>query len=623
MQIITYLITGIILALANHFLFEKNKKTLAIVNDLLFFIVPFNIVSLSLLKYLFSKPNILESSIYTSVFSLIYIGFTLICGAIFLFTKSILNSKVILSSKINFSKSTDESTKKSLLIKVISILFFIIGVTFIFFSNWFIDYFGIITPEQFLFNLKSPLKGTSTDMFKEIFMTPVFAIIASTTVFLIFMNFSYDISLTKDSIKKKILSKRILSKVSFILAFGCLVIGVPYGSHKLNLSKVVKAYYSNSNYFDENYVDPRDVKMSFPSKKRNLIHIYLESIENTYLSEELGGYMNYNLMPELTELSKEGISFSNNDKFGGPYQTYGSSWSVAGMVNMSAGIPLKIPIGANSYGKSGSFLPGTITIGDILEAQGYNQTIMFGADSDSGGLTTFFNTHGSFNIFDYKAAKEKGLIPKDYNVWWGFEDDKLYEYAKDELTRLHKEGKPFNFTMETADTHFPDGYLSENVENKYPEQYSNVIAYSTKEAVKFIRWIQEQPFYENTTIVVTGDHLSMDKNYFKEFDPSYHRTIFNLILNAPITTDNVKNREFAPFDMFPTILASMDVQFEGDKLGLGTNLFSDKKTLIEEEGLESLQDGLERNSNYFNDKFISEKRNSIFENTLVTYRKNN
>ena len=623
MQIITYLITGIILALANHFLFEKNKKTLAIVNDLLFFIVPFNIVSLSLLKYLLNKPNILESSIYTPVFSLIYIGFTLICGAIFLFTKSILNSKVILSSKINFSKSTDESTKKSLLIKVISILFFIIGVTFIFFSNWFIDYFGIITPEQFLFNLKSPLKGTSTDMFKEIFMTPVFAIIASTTVFLIFMNFSYDISLTKDSIKKKILSKRILSKVSFILAFVCLVIGVPYGSHKLNLSKVVKAYYSNSNYFDENYVDPRDVKMSFPSKKRNLIHIYLESIENTYLSEELGGYMNYNLMPELTELSKEGISFSNNDKFGGPYQTYGSSWSVAGMVNMSAGIPLKIPIGANSYGKSGSFLPGTITIGDILEAQGYNQTIMFGADSDSGGLTTFFNTHGSFNIFDYKAAKEKGLIPKDYNVWWGFEDDKLYEYAKDELTRLHKEGKPFNFTMETADTHFPDGYLSENVENKYPEQYSNVIAYSTKEAVKFIRWIQEQPFYENTTIVVTGDHLSMDKNYFKEFDPSYHRTIFNLILNAPITTDNVKNREFAPFDMFPTILASMDVQFEGDKLGLGTNLFSDKKTLIEEEGLESLQDGLERNSNYFNDKFISEKRNSIFENTLVTYRKTN
>ena len=64
MQIITYLITGIILALANHFLFEKNKKTLAIVNDLLFFIVPFNIVSLSLL-YL--------KVLYTHLYLVLYI----------------------------------------------------------------------------------------------------------------------------------------------------------------------------------------------------------------------------------------------------------------------------------------------------------------------------------------------------------------------------------------------------------------------------------------------------------------------------------------------------------------------------------------------------------------------
>ena len=118
--------------------------------------------------------------------------------------------------------------------------------------------------------------------------------------------------------------------------------------------------------------------------------------------------MDENLMPELNELSKEGVHFSDSDKlFGGPYQTYGSSWSVAAMINIGMGIPLKIPIEGNSYGKSGSFLPGTIAIGDILEAQDYEQTIMFGADADFGGLTTYFTTHGNFNIFDYKAAKEK------------------------------------------------------------------------------------------------------------------------------------------------------------------------------------------------------------------------
>ena len=42
---------------------------------------------------------------------------------------------------------------------------------------------------------------------------------------------------------------------------------------------------------------------------------------------------------------------------------------------------------------------------------------------------------------DYKAVKEKGLIPKDYKVWWGYEDDKLYEFAKEELIRLSKNGQ--------------------------------------------------------------------------------------------------------------------------------------------------------------------------------------
>ena len=95
-----------------------------------------------------------------------------------------------------------------------------------------------------------------------------------------------------------------------------------------------------------------------------------------------------NLMPELTELYKEGLSFSNTDKFGGPHTTYVFPGVVSGIHdNNGAGLPLNL-IWDVFYGKAGSFLPGAITIGDILEAQGYNQTIMFGADADFGGLTT-------------------------------------------------------------------------------------------------------------------------------------------------------------------------------------------------------------------------------------------
>ncbi|WP_270600698.1 LTA synthase family protein [Clostridium baratii] len=616
MQIISYLIPGVIIALANYLIFERKKSIPSAVKDFIVCLVFLNIVSLSILKFVLNKHNVLKGMVYKTSFSIKYIIFALICGLIYLAVKGIINSRV------TFTKAEVKGNWKLTLIKVISVVFVAIGVFFVSFSKWFIDYFGNITPEQFLFNLNSPIKGTSSDMYAEIMMTPVFTGVACIVIFLIVLNFKYDMFLNIKNVKRRILNQKYLRIVTFIFSIICLVGGVTYGAKKLSLDKVYKAYVSDSSYIKDNYADPRNVKMSFPEKKRNLIHIYLESVENSYLSKDLGGYMKENLMPELTELSKEGIHFSESNKFGGPYQTYGSSWSVASMVNMSTGLPLKIPMGGNSYGKSGSFLPGAVSIGDILKAQGYEQTIMFGADADFGGLTTFFGTHGDFNIFDYKAAKEKKLIPQDYNVWWGFEDDKLYKYAKDEITRLSKTGKPFNFTMETADTHFPDGYLSKHATKKHASQYANVISYSTKEAVNFIKWIQKQQFYKDTTIVVTGDHLSMDKKFFKDFDKSYHRTVFNLILNPATTTTRVNNRKFSPVDMYPTILASMGVQIEGDKLGLGTNLFSDKQTLIERDGLKTVQEGFEAKSNFFNNTFISEKMNSTFTNKLVTERKN-
>lgn len=517
----------------------------------------------------------------------------------------------IFKSKLTITKCKEKSKKRDYVVKTLLVLGFTLGLVFIFFSTWFVEFFGQMTPEQFLFNLKAPLKGTESGMTEEILKSPVLNIIICVIPFLIFINLKCNISITNKN--KNILNKKKVRVISVFLSLITMIGGVSYGFNKLQLQKVVKAYFSSSTYLADNYVDPRDVKITFPEKKRNLIHIYLESVENSYLNKELGGHMDVNLMPELTELYKEGLSFSNTDKFGGPHTTYASEWSVAAMVNMDTGLPLKIPMGRNSYGKAGSFLPGAIGIGDILESEGYNQTIMFGADADFGGLTTYFTTHGDFNIFDHKAAKEKGLIPKDYDVWWGFEDDKLYEYAKDEISRLAKEGKPFNFTMETADTHFPDGYLSEKAEKKHDSQYANVISYSTKEAVKFVKWIQKQPFYKDTTIVITGDHPSMDKKFFKDFDPNYERTITNLILNAPVTTDNVKNRDFAPFDMFPTILSTLGVEVEGDRLGLGTNLYSDKKTIIEEQGLETVNSGLGDNSNFFNDEFINDKKDSIFK----------
>ena len=104
-----------------------------------------------------------------------------------------------------------------------------------------------------------------------------------------------------------------------------------------------------------------------------------------------------------------------------------------------------------------------------------------------------------------------------------------------------------------------------------------------------------------------GDHCSMDTTFFKDFG-DYDRTQYNVILNPSpdLKIDNSKftNRQWANFDMFPTILAAMGVKIDGDRLGIGTNLFSDKKTIFEEYGFKKADKQLEKKSVFINEHIL-------------------
>ena len=64
------------------------------------------------------------------------------------------------------------------------------------------------------------------------------------------------------------------------------------------------------------------------------------------------------------------------------------------------------------------------------------------------------------------------------------------------------------------------------------------------------------------------------------------------------------NRQFGTFDLYPTTLAAMGVEIEGDRLALGTNLFSDKKTLTEEFGYEYLVEELQKQSDFYDKELL-------------------
>jgi len=350
-----------------------------------------------------------------------------------------------------------------------------------------------------------------------------------------------------------------------------------------------------SELVDGEYIATETAEISFREKK-NLVYIYLESMETTFSDAENGGAFPYNCIPELCELAKDNEDFSGPEtKLNGGLVLPGTGWTIAAMVAHTSGIPMKI--GSNNMSRLKEFFPKMTNLGDILNENGYTQELLIGSDADFGGRRTLFSQHGDYNIADYNYAKENGWIAEDYNVWWGYEDEKLFGFAKSELLRLAGEDEPFNLTILTADTHFPDGYFCELCKDEFPDNpYADVMACSNRQVSEFVHWIQEQEFYEDTAIVLMGDHITMDEDFCDNVPDSYERCVYTAYINAAVEPVLKERRVYSTFDAFPTTLAAIGAEIEGNRLGLGTNLFSDTPTLCEKYGVEVMDEELRKNS---------------------------
>lgn len=113
---------------------------------------------------------------------------------------------------------------------------------------------------------------------------------------------------------------------------------------------------------------------------------------------------------------------------------------------------------------------------------------------------------------------------------------------------------------------------------------------------EFVEWIQQQPFYENTTIVISGDHPTMDADYCDGIAEDYGRRVYTAYINAPVSPESDVYREYSTFDAFPTTLASLGCSIPGNRLGLGVNLFSSEPTLVERCGTAEANAGLAQKS---------------------------
>ena len=462
---------------------------------------------------------------------------------------------------------------------------------------------GDVAFSTILLQLTSPIKGTDSGIINSIIQTAVLPPVILTITFAL----GY-LLFTRGLYTLQIFPEKKIPRWSKIIIELCVAVVLLHTIHmqgrEIGMWDYLRSSREVSTFYEDYYVDPAKTKVTVPEKKQNLIYIFMESMESSYADKANGGTMNVNYIPNLTKLAQENVQFSDkaDKKMGGPVCLEGTAYTAGGLVAQTSAINLKVK---NAGTVSDTFLPNLTAIGDFLNKEGYQQVFLCGSDGDFAGRDAYFKTHKNYKIEDYNAAIKEGDIPKDYKVYWGHEDKILYERAKKQLKQLSSGNKPFNLTMLTVDTHFPTGFICSLCDNKYDTTYGNAVACADKQVNDFVNWIKQQDFYQDTTIVIAGDHTSMvdtESEFWKALSGSYIRTVYNTIINPQCSYKEsvTQNRRFTTMDMFPTTMAALGIKIDGDRLGLGTNLFSGKETLREEMGGNYINKELKKNDKEYN-----------------------
>ena len=91
----------------------------------------------------------------------------------------------------------------------------------------------------------------------------------------------------------------------------------------------------------------------------------------------------------------------------------------------------------------------------------------------------------------------------------------------------------------------------------------------------------------------------MDKDFCENVPDEYVRKVFTCYLNASVQRDlSTGYRMYSTLDFFPTTLSALGADIEGDRLGLGTDLFFGEETILEKYGLEKVNDELAAQSDF-------------------------
>ncbi|EMJ7586475.1 phosphatidylglycerol--membrane-oligosaccharide glycerophosphotransferase [Serratia marcescens] len=306
-------------------------------------------------------------------------------------------------------------------------------------------------------------------------------------------------------------------------------------------------------------------KKTVQGKRPNLVYIYAESLERTYFDAELFP----GLADELNALRTDSIDFSNTQ------QLPGTGYTIAGMVASQCGIPLFAPFDGNASSAVSTFYPENVCLGDVLKAAGYSNYFYQGAELAFAGKDTFLKSHGFDHVYGFKELREQVADPS-YKNDWGWYDDSVLDVVYGKFVELSKQRQPFSLFTLTVDTHHPDGFISAGCSKKsYAWQNKenrslSAVACSQQHIAALIDKIKRSPYFSNTVIVVSSDHLAMNNTAYDILTKQKRRNLF-FIIDGTRPLAEQRNEKRSTLDNGATVL---DVMGGDNYIGLGRSSLS-------------------------------------------------
>lgn len=461
--------------------------------------------------------------------------------------------------------------------KPLSFLLSTLAVAILFTMHWIKQTFGEVTYEQIVWHILNvdTLQGFDHNYLRNA-LTHLVKIIIYSFIIGIFIKY-IDITLNKlfGYSQRKIQTFTILAS-SILFIYSAVSFVIRYIDTNI-------ISYNEKDFIAENYYIPENIVFN---KKNNIIIVLAESLENSFGAD----FHETSYIERLEKVRDAAVHTPHM------VQVYGTGWTIAAVTAWHFGLPLKTPhnIDGNRYISRSGFLPHATSIFDILHENGYTLKLLLGSDKHFSGKHILFPGHGKFEIQDKAYFLSKGNeLEAHQGTEWGYRDAFLFDRAVEEYLRLKQKGIPFVLFIETVDTHSPNGFYPE--ENKKFFDIRDAIIELDRNIDKFFKKIKQYDTNQEDIVIILGDHYFMGiPDFMKTVQQRY---IYNMFYGpVPILPEQKKNAVISALDIAPTLLQCAGARWENGRFGLGVSFFSEEPSLVEQYGLEKLNDLLSNTS---------------------------